>query len=97
MVTRKELREEIERYVEYLKQGKQTERPTATPVVPSTPAESETRGDRGIHEFVPSRGDEDYMFRTSDQELKTILVRLLDLSEELEAYTWDRLEKIRAK
>lgn len=97
MVTRKELREEIERHVENLKRGEQVERPADPPVVPSAPVQPEASGDRGIREFVPSRGDEDYMLRTSDPELKAILARLLDLTEELEAYTWDRLEKIRVK
>jgi hypothetical protein len=95
MVTRKELREEIERHVEQLKTGKKPERPADTPAVQVTPAEPESRRDRSLRGFVPSRGDEDYLFKTSDPELKEILARFLDLAEELEAFTWNKLETIR--
>ena len=95
MVSRKELTAEVQRHVASLIAG-ETSQSTADEA-PADPFRHEPppERDRSVRGFVPSRGDEDYLLKTHDPELKEILSRLLDVTEELDAYTWKQLEKIR--
>jgi len=51
--------------------------------------------DRSIREFMPSRGDEPYLYRAKDPELAARLRALLDDAERFEEYVWSKLEENR--
>ena len=61
----------------------------------ATTEESTNRGGERPSEFVPSRGDESYLFKTHDPKLKDILSHMLDVSEEYDTYIWEELERAR--
>lgn len=95
-MTRKEIREWIEEHINDIIDGGEEALKQPSPATERVAVdEPSPERDRSVCQFVPSRGDEDYLFKTSDPELKAILTRLLDASDELEAYTWQQLEKIR--
>ena len=54
--------------------------------------ESTNGGTKRVSEFVPSRGDEPYMLKVRDPQLKDILSRMLDVTEEYDTYVWEKLE-----
>lgn len=59
------------------------------------PVRTEVRGDRGVHSFVPSRGDEPYLYRPKDPKLAAALSTVLDATEALDTYIWNELERNR--
>ena len=63
----------------------------ADEVEPAAPAS----GDRGIHEFVPTRGDEAYMYKGKDPELAAQCSKVLDGIQYIEQYAWTALERNR--
>lgn len=95
MVTRKELREEIERHVEELKRGTTPRRPADEETVPAAAAEPEAGGDRSVRGFVPSRGDEPYLYKPKDPELAAVCSSVLDVLERFEEVVWRALEENR--
>jgi len=97
MVTRKELREEVERHVEELKRGiKAPERERDEETVPAPTDKSDTRPADGVCGFVPSRGDEPYLYKPQDPELAAVCSNVLDVLERFEKAVWRALEENRA-
>lgn len=47
--------------------------------------------------FVPSRGDEPYIFKARDERLRQLHSNLLDAIEALEDYTWEQMERNRVQ
>lgn len=95
MVSRKELRTEIERYVEELGSGKEVKQePDQTPTPPATNEPPASR-DRSVPRFVPSRGDESYLYKPKNPELAAACSTVLDGLEHIEEYVWEQLEKNR--
>ena len=103
MVSRKELTGLVNKYIEDLKNGRNpyTTDGGESREVPAV-AEGEPDSQRAGHhrstpEFIPSRGDEPYLFKASDPALRDIHSRFLDLAQELEDYTWEQMERNRDK
>ena len=96
MVTRADLKEAINEYVRSLIAGKEA-RPAASPSA-EAPAceEAEAIRNRSICGFVPSRGDESYLYKPKDSELAAVCSSVLDGLQYIEEYTWDALEKNRS-
>ena len=46
-------------------------------------------------DFVPSRGDEPYLFRAQDEKLHKLHQDLLNAIDALNKYTWEKMEKNR--
>ena len=95
MVTRKQLREEIERHVERLKRGETAERQRDEETVPAAADEPDTPAVVGVRGFVPSRGDESYLYRPKDPELAAACSAALDACERLDEVIWRKLEENR--
>jgi len=45
--------------------------------------------------FVPSRGDEDYLFKSKDPEWTRLCSAVLDATQELDGYVWQTMERNR--
>jgi len=93
MITRKELREAIQRHVKYLIEGKEIELATDEEVEEVTGIKPKARGDRDVCGFVPSRGDEAYLTRPRDPELAATCSRILDDVAIVEAFAWETIER----
>ena len=59
------------------------------------PAEPEASRDRSVRAFVPSRGDEEYLYRGKDPELTAACSSVLDACEHLDQVIWRKLEENR--
>lgn len=55
----------------------------------------EESGGGCLPEFVPSRGDESYLYQGEDEELAAQCSRFLDSIEYFQQYTWKQLERNR--
>jgi len=56
----------------------------------------ESRRDQRVPDFMPSRGDESYLYTPKDPELATACSVVLNGLENIEKYVWDTLERNRA-
>jgi hypothetical protein len=61
----------------------------------AAPVRTEVLRDRGVHNFVPSRGDEPYLYRPKDPKLAAALSTVLNAAEALDMYIWNELERNR--
>lgn len=59
------------------------------------PVEPETSRSRSIPGFVPSRGDEPYLYKAQDGGLAKACSQVLDGLEYIKAFTWETLERNR--
>jgi hypothetical protein len=109
MVKRSEVTEAIQRYVKSLIAGQPIEianyensgcsnevEPAANEAVKrTTGVGAEAGGDRSLCEFVPSRGDEDYLYSGEDPELTAACSSVLDGLQLIERHVWATLERNR--
>lgn len=99
LISRKQLNELVLGLIEGIKDG--TLRPIgeeARPVAEAAPertaeARPETVGDRGVREFVPSRGDEDYLTQPKDAGIAAACSRILDDTALIETFAWETIER----
>lgn len=95
MVSRKELREEVERHV-YLLGSDAEIISVASEKTQEAPREETTTGrDSSISGFVPSRGDEDYLTQPKDKDIAAACSRILDDAALIEQFAWDTIERNR--
>lgn len=76
-------------------QGTEVEPLADTPVERTAEGRAEARGDRSVREFVPSRGDEGYLYSGEDPELAAACSSVLDGLDFIQQYTWTALERNR--
>lgn len=97
-MTRKEIREWIEEMVNETIDGEREEaHPRAdTPAEEPACEEAQAIRNRSVRGFVPSRGDEEYLYKPKDPELAAACSTVLDGLEYVERYVWDALERNRA-
>ena len=82
-------------------QSEEVESPAESSSVGSDQDDTAAGGDQGIsrddtvRKFVPSRGDEPYLYEPEDLELAAVCSNVLDGLEYIERYTWDALERNR--
>jgi len=101
MATRKEIRETVNEHVQALIEGRRSvlevehEAEDRTGEIVGEAARPLPEGTERVRNFMPSRGDEAYLFTPRDPELKQLHSNLLDAIEALEEYTWKQLEKNR--
>lgn len=97
MVSRKQLKEEIERHVATLIFGPgQTADSKTEPALTSAPiSKPAAERNRSVREFVPSRGDEPYLYSGENPELTDACRGVLDGLEFIEKFTWAALNKDR--
>ena len=97
MVTRKQLTEAIETHVKYLIEGRSAPEPEPAPQAEEVPVgQPQVQRDQSIRGFVPSRGDEPYLYTPQDPELADRCSNVLDGLEYIEQYVWTALERNRA-
>lgn len=59
------------------------------------PLPPQTVGNRSLREFVPSRGDEPYLYKPENPELAAACSAILDGLQYIETRVWDELERNR--
>lgn len=104
MVSRKEVTAWVEEAIEQLlttqenndDQGSDTQLiPTEAIEAITEPLPPQTVGDRSLREFVPSRGDEPYLYKPENPELAAACSAILDGLQYIETRVWDELERNR--
>lgn len=99
MVSRAGLREAINDYIQSLIEGRgnsEAPRPSSEAPADDDRGREERRGTRRLGDFVPSRGDEPYLYKPKDPEFAAVCSSILDACERLEELTWEKLEENRA-
>jgi len=95
MVTRADLKEAVYEYVRNLIEGKETEQVPNQETEGVAEDQPTAERDRSVPVFVPSRGDEPYLYSPQDPELAAQCSAVLDGLEYIERYAWDALERNR--
>ena len=95
MVTRKQLKEAVYAYLAMLAQGKEIEQSANQETEGVAEEQSPPERDRSVPDFVPSRGDEPYLYSPQDPELAAQCSAVLNGLEYIERYAWDALERNR--
>lgn len=95
MVTRKDLKEAIDRHVKYLVSPGEVDGAGHKKTVPSAADEPDTRSTEPVRRFVPSRGDEPYIAQPKDSGIADACSRILDAAELIQNFAWDTIERNR--
>jgi hypothetical protein len=98
LISRNEIKELVNGFVQSLIRGEvplQTLGEGVEEGDPDDPGCENPGRDRAIRKFVPSRGDEPYLYRPEDPELAVRCSAILDGLEYIEKYTWGALERNR--
>lgn len=94
-VSRKELREEIDNHVQSLIAGAAVVKVPVEAAERILKDEPSPERDRSVREFVPSRGDEDYLAQPKDPGIAAACSRILDDVALIEQFAWDTIERNR--
>lgn len=101
MVGRKDVTKLVNEFIEGLKTNENTRRSNETGLPTNEEAEAivatvaTAERDTSLREFVPSRGDEPYLYCGEDPELTDACRSVLDGLEFIDRYAWTALERNR--
>ena len=95
LVSRKQLRQFVEGKIDEAIAGKTTGPEGDTTPEGTTTAEPKRSGDNCVREFVPSRGDEDYLAQPRDPGIAAACSRILDDTALIETFAWETIERNR--
>jgi hypothetical protein len=95
-MTRKQITAWVEEMVhDYIHEKVNEEPVEQAPETVARQPEDKPGGDRGVRDFVPSRGDEPYLCRPKSPELAAACSAILDGLEVIEEFAWESLERNR--
>jgi hypothetical protein len=98
MVSRQEVTDYVHNQIRLAIAGKPSPKVDPEPVRAAeapAPIQPQPRSNRVLCDFVPSRGDEPYLYKPKDPELAASCRAALDGLEAIEEYIWDALERNR--
>ena len=95
--TRNDIKEAINEYVKnVLLGGPTTDSEPVSATEPAVAQQATAIGGGPIGDFVPSRGDERYMYKGQDESITKAASGILDRLELIQNFVWEALERNRA-